>query len=457
MAKCIELGAYNNNYKYILLTILFTLFIESLNSINYYSAFNSLKLFPTNAQEKYPSHKLIHQITNFLGIFIISTISYNINKARISHVEETPLILEEEDNSSSSTGKLNNENPAILKLFFYLTIFVWIIIEQAIEKYNRTFCHLEFWMIELMIISYLCSKKLNIVIYKHQKLVLYFNIIPIIFKIGTIILAFYDTKFILAYTVYPILIPIGFFIYILFMFVKSYVNVSLKYLMDSKYFSANKILRAYGLIGTIFLTIICIISTLFKCKDSDKNNKNIIDDICSIEYNNKKYYENFIKYINTSEYAYEIIIEILAVILGMIFIYFYKFYSLMIIKYLNPIYITLLTPTIYFFDKLISLIYNLILTIFHKAKFLENDGIEYIKENFYLDFCGDIFCFISFLVYLEIIELNCLDLSYNSRKKIDERARIESIALNSEKGDIYKNNINDDNEDEDIDIDEDKY
>ena len=52
--------------------------------------------------------------------------------------------------------------------------------------------------------------------------------------------------------------------------------------------------------------------------------------------------------------------------------------------------------------------------------------------------------------------MNCLDLSYNSRKKIDERARIESIALNSEKGDIYKNNINDDNDDEDIDKDEDK-
>ena len=453
MAKCIELGTYNNNYKYILLTILFNLFNESLNSINYYSAFNSLKLFPTNAQEKYPSHKLIHQITGFFGIFIISTISSNINRSRISHVEETPLILEEGSNSSSKE-QLNNKNPVILKLYFYLIIFVWIIIEQAIEKYNRTFCHLEFWMIELGIISYLCSKKLNIVIYKHQKLVLYFNIIPIIFKIGTIILAFYENK--LYYTKYWILIPIGLLIYFLFMFVKSYVNVSLKYFMDSKYFSANKILRAYGFIGTIFLTIICIISTIFECKDYDKRNENIIDDICSIEYNNKKYFENFIKYINTSEDIYEIIIEVLVVILGMIFFYFYKFYTMMIIKYLNPIYITLLTPTIYFFDKLISLIYNLILTIFNKGIFLVNGKIKYIKENFYLDFSGDIFCFISFLVYLEIIELNCLDLSYNSRKKIEERARIESITLNNEFADI-KNILNDEDEDKDKDKDKEKY
>ena len=454
MAKCIELGTYNNSYKYILLTILFTLFNESLNSINYYSAFNSLKLFPTEAQEKYPSHKLVHQITGFLGIFIMSTISSNINRSRVSHVEEADSILEVESNCSSKEQP-NNQNPVILKLYFYLIIFVWIIIEQAIEKYNRTFCHLEFWMIELGIISYLCSKKLNIVIYKHQKLVLYFNIIPIIFKIGTIYLAFYDKHFILGYTIYPFLIPIGLLIYILFMFVKSYVNVSLKYFMDSKYFSVNKILRAYGLIGTIFLTIICIISTIFECKDYDKNNKNIIDDICSIKYNNKTYYENFIKYINTSKELYEKIIEVLVIILGMIFFYFLKFYTMMIIKYLNPIYITLLTPTIYFFDKLIAIIFTLICSIFKKGKFLVNESIDFIKENFYLDFLGDIFCFISLLVYLEIIVLNCMDLSYNSRKKIDERGRLESIILNNEFLDP-KNIINNEGEDIDEDVDKDK-
>lgn len=127
----------------------------------------------------------------------------------------------------------------------------------------------------------------------------------------------------------------------------------------------------------------------------------------------------------------------------------------MIIKYLNPIYITLLTPTIYFFDKVIAIIYNLILTFFNKGIFLVNKDIDFIKENFYLDFSGDIFCFISFLVYLEIIELNCLDLSYNSRKKIDERGRIESITLNSEFVDD-KNNINDEDEDIDEDVDIDK-
>jgi len=45
--------------------------------------------------------------------------------------------------------------------------------------------------------------------------------------------------------------------------------------------------------------------------------------------------------------------------------------------------------------------------------------------------------------------LNCLDLSYNSRKKIDERSRTESLALSSEEGDDIINNVDD--EDEEID------
>ena len=48
-----------------------------------------------------------------------------------------------------------------------------------------------------------------------------------------------------------------------------------------------------------------------------------------------------------------------------------------------------------------------------------------------------------------------MDLSYNSRKKIDERGRLESIILNNEFVDP-KNKINNEDEGEDIDEDVDK-
>jgi hypothetical protein len=112
-------------------------------------------------------------------------------------------------------------------------------------------------------------------------------------------LAFKETSHILIYTIYPILIPIGILIYIIFMFLKSYANVSLKYFMDSKYFSANNILSVYGLIGTIFFTIICTISTFFKCKDIDEDNQNFYDNLCSIKHDKKLYFKNFVALIET--------------------------------------------------------------------------------------------------------------------------------------------------------------
>jgi hypothetical protein len=126
----------------------------------------------------------------------------------------------------------------------------------------------------------------------------------------------------------------------------------------------------------------------------------------------------------------------------------------MFIKYLSPVHIKFLTPIHHFFVKLIVIRFNLI--FFDCEHFLKDSYIKYIKENFFLDVSGDLFCLFGFLVYLEIIELNCFDLSYNSRKKIDERGRIESFALSSEDGDInnFEEEEKDSDKDDDINKDE---
>ena len=69
--------------------------------------------------------------------------------------------------------------------------------------------------------------------------------------------------------------PIGIIIYSPLMTMKSYINVKMKYFMDSKYISEYELLKIYGLIGIIFYTIICIISTFFEYKE-DNENKNIL-------------------------------------------------------------------------------------------------------------------------------------------------------------------------------------
>ena len=47
-------------------------------------------------------------------------------------------------------------------------------------------------MIEIVIITYITSVMLKTRIYLHHKMIIYFNLIPVIFKIIAITLSFYD-------------------------------------------------------------------------------------------------------------------------------------------------------------------------------------------------------------------------------------------------------------------------
>ena len=79
--------------------------------------------------------------------------------------------------------------------------------------------------------------------------------------------------------------------------------------------------------------------------------------------------------------------------------------------------------------------------------------MKYTIPKFFLDVSGDVYCFFGFLIYLEIIELYCFNLSYNSRKSIDQRGRLESSNISDDKI-IYLDNLNN-SDDEDNDDNED--
>ena len=101
-----------------------------------------------------------------------------------------------------------------------------------------------------------------------------------------------------------------------------------------------------------------------------------------------------------------------------------------IIKSLSPVHLIFLSPIYYFFFKIVLIIYNLFYKIYDKSgRFLEDPEMEYIKLKFFLDSSGDIFSFIGFLIYLEIIELNICNLNHDLRKNIIKRASEESIQI----------------------------
>ena len=79
---------------------------------------------------------------------------------------------------------------------FLFIIFLWICEEELLSYYGEIMMLLDFWMLELIIISFFMIKILNIKLYKHQKLMLFLMIIPLILKVMTIYSSFQDEKII---------------------------------------------------------------------------------------------------------------------------------------------------------------------------------------------------------------------------------------------------------------------
>ena len=153
--------------------------------------------------------------------------------------------------------------------------------------------------------------------------------------------------------------------------------------------------------------------------------KNIADYFCEIQEinnitNNKtiyktinettKYLANFKFYFTNFINIGEVLFEILAVSFGAISFFFYEYFSLMIIKYLSPIHLMYTIPLFYSMKKIILTIYVSLSKDKDKIIIYSN---EIFKAKFILDSIGDIFCIISNLIYLEILELNFCNLNYN--------------------------------------------
>ena len=219
------------------------------------------------------------------------------------------------------------------------------------------------------------------------------------------------------------IVPIGIIVYLLLITLRSYVNSSLKWLMDLKYISDKKLLMIYGIFGAIISFIICIITTFVECK----NNIDIADIynyICKVNNNNTLYFDDF------KDIKYDLI-SILRTVFGSIFFYFNKYFSILIIKYLTPVHLIFSIPVYYFFLKMVLMVNTLI----RDGSFFSENRIKYIGYKLILDSLGDILSTIGFLIYLEIIELNFCGLNYYLRRKISERAddeKYENLGIEKE-------------------------
>lgn len=428
---------------------------------------NHLEIFPVVrfCNEKFSNNYLIHEFWNYLSIFIISFI---LNLKELKAL--APQTFERTERKTwvkliYNDNKYNNNQDMSKKYLFlyFLTIFFWVFVEQIIENiYLKIFQDLDFWMLELMILSFLNKFVFyNTKIYKHQILAIILTIIPAILKIISIWISFRDNtiekdNYTGNLPIYYIKnreyrIPIGIIIYILFICLRSCVNLILKWYMDFKYISHNQILTVYGGIGTIVYLIICITTTFIECKNIKIENKTI--DHCNylakvIKNNDGKiyyYFDNFKIYfkalrdLNLKELSRELLI----IFFGMIIFLSKNYCSLMVIHYLNPAYLIFSIPFGFMVQKVVSLIWSIPK---RNRKYITRDN--YKLKKFLLDTSGDIISFFAFLIYLGIMVLDFCNLDYDIVPNIMKRGCKEANASSeiSESSDsFYDENDKDSN------------
>ena len=271
MGTCIKFGDYNKNYKYIIFTCIF-------NYLTYFVTLGDLKEILISSKiideenKSLPTHAGINDIFNYIGIIIISIILDKYKEKKSSNNKQNNEII---NNKKISTEILLihndikeeiNKNISILNLFFVLSY--WIFIDHT-TRIIQPLMIFDYWMFELLFISFMTSILLKTKIYIHQKIGIIINSLSGLI-LGIIIFINSENEENNLNKKYKCLIPISIIIYLFIINSTSYIYTKLKFYMDLKFISQEKLLIFYGTIGFVFSIIACVIESSFKCVGSEK-------------------------------------------------------------------------------------------------------------------------------------------------------------------------------------------
>ena len=472
MSKDTVCNKYNT---YILFITLARLFDSFIYGFNHNETFKEIRF----ASEDFSNHILVHRFFYYIGTFILGYFfsvygknslkkeeikhkkekkekkekiekkenknesKHNINKIEIESISDKNLSISESNKGNDKANSLyiyhdlqNEMKTPNLALHLLLTLIIWIIIEKLIDSYFVTIQDLDFWMIEILIISILNLKFKKKPIYKHQIFAIVLSIISSFFKIQTIILSFQDdteTKYYkdipdkenynghlpIIYKKNPIVyITLGIGLYLILIFMRACIYLAINHFMEIKYIMPSNIIKDFGAIGIIICFLMCLLSTFIYCKEID-NKIEIYNYICKVTYNNQLFFDNFISFFiklyNTN--IGEKFKEIGIIIFGFLTFFTDKYFTILIIKELSPVHVIFSVPISYFLQKSIVLLYTRI----SEGKYYIVDN-KYKIQKFNLDMSGDAICFFGFLIYLEIFVLTICNCNYNTKKEINKRA-----------------------------------
>ena len=183
MGKYLSCGKYNNYYKYILLTILFSLISTILFGNGYCNDSELIYIAGIYSEEtktiqvNLSHHIIIHNIYRNFFIIIISIILYSYEKysSKSEKIEEKvektgsiELIYEDLEKDLQRKSILNII--LIIILFNIQDILTMFYFQFDLSRFNL-------WILELPLLSFFNYKILNIKIYSHHKFAMYLSVI----------------------------------------------------------------------------------------------------------------------------------------------------------------------------------------------------------------------------------------------------------------------------------------
>ena len=240
----------NPNY-YIVFMIVCSIMMNCLYGLNHNESFPITII----DDKDFSKHYLIHRIFNSIGVVFVGFLLLKFQEKASKSESKDENINNNKNNTKIKLIYNDNENEfksMKIIIFYCLIILCWVLIDDIIENYIVIFQDLDFWMIELIILSWLSKKMFKYQLYKHHLLSISMCIFSSLLKVGCIFITFknigddndgknYNGNLPIFYSFSSplnnsIRIILAITFYFLLIFIRSYISLKLKWLMEKKIF-----------------------------------------------------------------------------------------------------------------------------------------------------------------------------------------------------------------------------
>ena len=400
------------------------------------SLFNFFQIYPPSKagmfgfQPVLNGHFVISSIYTYISYIIFSLLLNYISKKLAknnNNIPESQMLKNRTLSLKSRSKSLESEPDKISKnkLLKASAICAVLVIHVDFSKvmYLYDIILFNIWTFTIIFILLFMKRHFVIQIFRHQKYSMIFVIVVCtILLILSTFFPYNNQSDKNAYQkVKEITGSYAYFLLFLFLFIiltctTSFFLVYSKALMEIEMIPPYMLILITGIIGLILNLILLIFTSCFKCTMN-----NFLKNICITFNKEGAFYDNLLIYFSNMKSKYisskkEFFVEIFVVYPFYLIFSFLEFVCQMFaVYYLNPNYILIKDPIYFGLLRLILLFYN----IKNLSTYL------YIYQFFLLEF-AEIFAFLGYLVYLEILELRFCGLDQDLKRKIINRTDVET-------------------------------